>query len=183
METERGWTERGRFTTARPRRGLVEYRIATHDVERQPIIAIRDRCTPDGISELIGTSVAALYGSTDRLGATPAGPPVVLYHAFGPAEVDAEVCLPIERAVSTTDGIVGRVLPAATVACTLHVGPYDELHWAHAVLMDWVGDHGFDMTGPVRERYLSGPDEQVAPDEYRTELEIPIVPQVAAAPA
>jgi effector-binding domain-containing protein len=74
------------------------------------------------------------------------------------------------------------MLPAVTVAGTLHVGRYEDLGTAYTALTDWIGSHGFDMAGPVQERYLNGPGDELRPEDYRTEVEIPIVPKAAAAP-
>ena len=68
-----------------------------------------------------------------------------------------------------------RVLPAATVARTVHVGPYDKLEKAYGAIMAWIPKHQFDVAGPIQERYLNSPDE-VPPADYRTEIEVPIAP-------
>jgi effector-binding domain-containing protein len=106
----------------------------------------------------------------------------VIYHEFGSQGIDAEVSVPIVRQVMATGMIKSRMLPAMTVARTVHVGPYDQLGEAYAALRDWIREHGFEVAGPVEERYLNGPGDRVATSEYQTEIEMPIVPQVVAAP-
>jgi effector-binding domain-containing protein len=85
--------------------------------------------------------------------------------------------------VSAAGRIQDRVLPAMTVATTLHIGPYEEFGHAYAALTDWIDLHHAETAGPVRERYLNGPGDGVAPAEYRTEVEMPIVAPPVLVPA
>ncbi len=150
------------------------YDISRREVPDQPIVSIRDRVTPSEMPAFIGRSFGELFGHLRLLGVEPRGEPFVIYHAFGPDEIDAEVCLPIIGDVVATGRITARVLPGATVAETLHVGPYDELATAYGALVIWIGQNGFEAVGPVRERYLNEPGPDVPPAAYRTIIEMPI---------
>ena len=66
------------------------------------------------------------------------------------------------------------MLPAMTVARTLHVGPYVGLVQAYAAVTDWIRDNGWQPSGPVREEYLTGPGAGTSPAAFRTEVAIPI---------
>jgi effector-binding domain-containing protein len=147
---------------------------------RSSIVSIRDRGATADLPAIIGRSFEELYGRLAVLGVGPAGPPFVIYHAFGPDEIDAEVCVPLREPVRADLRVVARTLPAATVAWTLHVGPYDDLATAHDAVADWARDRGHVAAGPPRELYLNGPDEGIAPAAYRTEIEMPIVAAPAA---
>jgi effector-binding domain-containing protein len=160
----------------------MDYVITTHDAPELSIVSIRDRCPTGGIPGFAGGAFRELFGRLHLLGVAPAGHPFVIYHEFGPDGVDAEVCVPIDRLVSASGTIKSRTLHAQTVARTVHVGPYEDLGAAYAVLTHWIGSKGFESAGPVRERYLNGPADQVSPTEYRTEIEIPIVTAPVAVP-
>ena len=164
----------------------MKYVIATREIEPQPILSIRDRRPAPSLPQFLGQSFDALFSRLGLLGVEPAGPPFVIYHEFGPDDIDAEVCVPIATGVTATGGIHDRVLPPITVATTLHVGPYEELETAYGALTTWIGENGFEAAGPLQERYLNGPGGpgvDVLPADYRTEVEIPIVPAAAAVPA
>jgi effector-binding domain-containing protein len=158
------------------------HHIATHHVEPQAIVSIRDRRPLPGLPGFIRSAIPEILGRLRILGATAAGPPFVIYHEFGSQGIDAEVSVPIVRQVMATSRIKTRVLPAMTVARTVHVGSYEQLGDAYAALTDWIKGHGFEVAGPVEERYLNGPGDHVPSSEYQTEIEMPIVPQVVAAP-
>jgi effector-binding domain-containing protein len=160
----------------------MDYLITTHQVERQAIVSIRGQRPQDDLPAFINASFSVLFGRLRLLGVGPAGPPFVMYHAFGADGIDAEVSVPIATPITATGKVESRVLPAMTVARTLHIGPYEKLGAAYAALSGWIRDHECRIAGPVQERYLNGPGDRVASSEYRTEIEMPIVPLVVAAP-
>lgn len=161
----------------------MDYVIATRELGPQDVFSIRDRIAPAEVPVFLQGAFAELYGRLGLLGVAPAGHPFVIYHAFGPAEMDAEVCVPIAGPATATGRIGSRQIPATTVARTLHVGPYEELGAAYRALTEWIEGNGFEASGPVRERYLNGPGEGVTPADVRTEVEIPVVRAAVTIPA
>jgi effector-binding domain-containing protein len=150
------------------------------EVPEVRVIAIRGRHRAEDVPAFIGASFNDLFGHLGLVGVQPAGPPFVLYHAFGPDGVDADVCVPVAGPVESTGRIEAHVLLPVTCVRTLHVGPYDALSGAYTELTEWVDDHDYRPEGPVRERYLNGPGDTTDPSEYRTEIEMPVV--LAASP-
>ena len=154
----------------------MSYDINQHELRAQPVISIREQLAQEQLPAFFGRAFGELYAHLGRHGTPPRGEPFVVYHAFGPGGIDAEVCLPVPTVVPATDRITYKELPAMTVVETLHVGPYDELGQAYLVLDQWIDDHGFLAAGPVRERYLNEPGPGVSPATYRTIVQIPIAP-------
>jgi effector-binding domain-containing protein len=160
----------------------MSYEIEIREVPEQPVIAVREHVAMSTIGEFLGRVFGELYAHAGRTGLITSGPPFVIYHAFDPAEVDAEVCVPVIGAAESAGRITARVLPAATVAHTIHVGPYDQLGVAYEAVQAWIAEQGFEASGPYRERYLTGPE--VPQEQHRTEIELPVTPvAVAVAPA
>jgi effector-binding domain-containing protein len=160
----------------------MDYRVATHNVEPQAIVSIRDRCKQQDLPGFLQAAFPELLSRLRLIGVTPSGPPFVIYHEFGSQGIEAEVSVPIGERIPAAGRIESRVLPAMTVARTVHLGPYENLGDAYTALWSWIRKHGFEVAGPVQERYLNGPGNRVASSEYRTEIEMPIVPVVVAAP-
>ena len=150
------------------------YDITRHEVPDMTIVSVRERHALAEMQEFFGRAWGELYGYLARLGATPVGEPFALYHEFGPDGVDIEACVWYVGDVPSADTIVARVLPAATVAETIHVGPYDDLPKAYEALTGWITQHGLEPVGPVRETYLNEPGPDVPPSTYRTRIEMPI---------
>ena len=160
----------------------MDYAIAARELGPEFVVSIRERRPSPDIPGFLSGAFGELFGRLGLLGVQPAGHPFVIYHAFGPIDIDAEVCVPIDEGVSATGRIGSRELPAVTVARTLHVGPYDDLGAAYRALTEWINRNGLEAAGPVRERYLNGPGYGATPTQNRTEVEIPVVPAAVAVP-
>ncbi len=105
------------------------------------------------------------------------GPPLALYHdcEFKERDVDVELAVPITGTLAETARIKIRELPAIPKAASLiHHGPYEQLHEAYKALMNWVAAKNYRIVGPDREVYLTSPEECKSPDDYITELQVPI---------
>ena len=159
------------------------YEVAPHELPEQRILSIRRQVATHEVPQFFRETLGELYGRLKLLGEPASGHPFVIYHQFGRDGIDAEACVPVGRAVSASGAIRTRVLPPMTVARTLHVGPYEELGGAYGALTEWVRHRPVEVAGPMQERYLNGPGEVASPSEYRTEIEMPIVPLRAAVPA
>lgn len=151
------------------------YDIATRELPGQTIISIREQVPPADLPAFIGRSFGDLFGHVRLLAIPVAGEPFAIYHTFGADAIDAEIGLPIHGHVEAAGRIATRELPPVTVAETIHAGPYEGLADAYAELTRWIEANGFEVVGPVRERYLDGPGTDVAPSAYRTIIAMPIV--------
>ena len=160
----------------------MDYRVATHEIEPQAIVSIRSRRTSDRLTAFLKGAFPEILGRIRLLGVSPTGAPFVIYHEFTTELVDAEVSVPIAEPIIAAGRMQSRVLPAMTVARTLHVGPYEQLSDAYPAVSGWVTEHGYEVAGPHIERYLDGPGDPIEPSQYRTELEMPIVPLAVATP-
>lgn len=157
------------------RKGVaVSYAMTLTEVQETPIISIREHRRTEDLPAFVGSSLAALFAGLGTAGFEPAGPPFVIYHSFGPMELDAEVGVPTAAPIPVTEPVKARVLPSATVVRTLHVGPYESLSGAYAALSDWVELHGMRVAGPALERYLNDPGTVASPADYQTEVELPV---------
>lgn len=150
------------------------YEFAIHEQPAVDVLSIRDQVPADTFPAFLGVAFPELFGHIGRHGVAVIGHPFVIYHAFGPAVIDAEVCVPYAGAAPTDARIRSRELAATTIVQTLHVGPYEALGEAYAALAEWVDDHGYASAGPVRERYLFGVSDTADPADYRTELDQPV---------
>jgi len=106
------------------------------------------------------------------------GAPFTVYHGeeFRPDDLDVEMGLPVtgDAEVQETEEVQRRHLPGGPVAYTTHVGPYSAIGAAYAALYTWIDSHGHKRIGPPREIYIVGPGQGTKPEEYRTEVEVPI---------
>jgi DNA-binding transcriptional MerR regulator len=118
-----------------------------------------------------------------HLGETPDRHPVILYgmDLSRDDEFTFEVCFPIAAPLSEGEGIVCKELPAARVAYTTFLGPYDTIWNAHVELQAWVMEHGYKATGPLRETGLVAAEDGADTRDWVTELSVPIAPPASPA--
>lgn len=135
-----------------------------------------------GSTEEIGGLLGDGFAGLGMAGKRPAGPPAVVYHdpEFDPTRIDVEVVYPVAGGGSApiaTPG--GRKLEhveiaGGTVASLIHAGPYETLGDSYQAIGTWIEEHGYRISGPAQEVYLSGPDDPPPPV---TEIRMPISPR------
>jgi AraC family transcriptional regulator len=91
------------------------------------------------------------------------------------AELRSDAAIVVPENVPLPDELSEQRLPAGRYACAVHVGPYEGLGeaWRH-LTAELVPEHGQRVRdGASYEFYHNNPG-QVAPEELRTELCIPV---------
>jgi len=73
--------------------------------------------------------------------------------------------------------VVPSQLPAGTIACATHVGPYESLAETYSATQ------GLALSGPMWEVYLSDPQLEPDPSTWRTDVCAYAVPAPVAAVA
>lgn len=107
-------------------------------------------------------------------------PCLMLYHDGTWTHVgdrlDIEVAEPIASAIQSSADILVYSLPAeARMACIVHHGSFQTISKAYTALFDWIKQNGYTAKGPLREIYHKGDWATNNPEEYITELQIPVV--------
>lgn len=151
--------------------------IEVQRLEPEPVVSIRTIIRTADLPEAVGERISALSDFFRQTGARPAGPPFVRYFAFGEAETDFELGVPVAEPVAGRGPIAAGKLPAGPAVATWHVGPHDRLGEAYARLEAWLREHGHEPAGPAREVYhwldlgaTGGPSEPSDPSTWRTQL-------------
>ncbi len=95
-------------------------------------------------------------------------------------EVQWEVMPPQEGELQSTERIEIKTLDSLMVATGVYTGGYEDPEFgkALAALMKWPGEHGYEVAGAFMEVYHSD-HEGVAPEEWKTEIAVPIMPAPA----
>lgn len=167
--------------------GPPPYDVLLRKVEPQKVATIREVVAGEHISELFEEVEAYVA----RFGARAAAPPLMIYHDadYDEQQQDIEVVIPISAAVPTTDRVnVYELEGSAAMACVVHVGSYESMGRAFNLLLRWIEDNGYEITGAMRELYLRFGADNVGyrlPDvylsdkaaEFVTELQLPVSKQ------
>ena len=150
------------------------YDVITKHVEGSAIASIRERI-PD--YSHVGHLFNALFAYLGEQHISTSGPPFVRYHdgEYREDNPDVEAGIALEGVGETDGRIRFSRLPAMTVATTIHTGHYETLSLAYGALLEWIEANGYEMCVPNRELYLRGPGPKRTPQDYITEVQMPIV--------
>jgi len=152
---------------------MSEYTIETTTVQAQPVLSQRFEVAPDQVGSKFAEVLPAVFGYAASGAATIAGQPFARYHNTGPT-LDVEAGIPVAAAAEGKGDIVASELPGGTVATTVHTGPYDGLHEAHAALQQWAKDNDRTPTGAPWEVYVTDPGSEPDPTKWETRVYLPL---------
>ncbi|MBN1411701.1 MAG: MerR family transcriptional regulator [Spirochaetales bacterium] len=153
---------------------MSDYQFVIKKVEPVKIVSVRGTVpTYHDIVQL----VEHLYPVYQTHAAKIAGPFIAIYHdmEYREKDVDIESAIPINGEFEIKKPLVIRDLPGIeTAVTTIHKGLYETIGNAYRALMEWCEDNGYELDGPDREVYLTGPESVSDPAQYVTELQQPV---------
>lgn len=152
------------------------YDVVLKTIEPQTILGLR-RVIPtySHIGELFGEVCGQLEGYNLRV----MGPAIALYYdgEYRERDVDCEAAVPVSVVGEQASSAPVRELSGVeTMACLVHHGPYEMISQAYSTLLEWIEANHYRVDGADREVYLQGPDQVSTPEEYVTELQVPVAP-------
>jgi DNA-binding transcriptional MerR regulator len=151
---------------------LVEHR---HE-ESIPSAAISEVVGIEDLGPWFQGAIGELSATLAGQGVSTAGPPgaVISDDFFSDERGEITIFIPSGMAVRSVGRVTTRVLPAAELAITVHVGSHADIDRTYGSLATYVSEHALAVDGPIRERYLVGRHD--TPDEtaWRTEIGWPI---------
>lgn len=90
-------------------------------------------------------------------------------------KLDVEVAEPITKSIEDNEEVIVYELPRVEkMACIIHNGPFSTLSNTFDTLFEWLKHNNYIADGPVREIYHKGEWATDNPDEYITEIQVPI---------
>lgn len=153
---------------------MPEYQVTIKKTSPLLITSVRDVLPA---YNAISTLYNELFGFLGKAGVSLSGPPMVIYHDTGYKEhdTDMEAAVPVSRPVEITGRIQVYRLPEITqAACLVHHGDYTKFNQAYQAIMTWIEQNGYHISGNIREVYLQGPEQCKDPENYVTEIQIPV---------
>ena len=152
---------------------MSDYAIEKTTVQAQPVLSQRFQVTPDQVGSKLAEVLPAIFGYAASGAATITGQPFARYHGAG-ATLDIEAGIPVAAAAEAKGEIVPSELPGGTAATTIHKGPYETLHEAHAALAQWAEANGHEPSGAPWEIYVTDPGSEPDPNKWETRVYLPL---------
>ena len=176
---------------------LVEVEVRLQQIEREEQLSTYDvilKCVEPMLVASVRamlpnhSAVGALFGEVyaaigdhagQALGPHPeeGGQTLVLWYdtEFNEQEVDGAAAFMLRCRVPESGRMHVHELPAATMAATVHHGPYNTIGAAHEAILTWIEANGYRIVGPDRELnlYHAMPIRLDDPS-YVTEIQYPV---------
>lgn len=90
-------------------------------------------------------------------------------------ELDVEIAVPIRAAGEDKEGFVYRTLDAIPLAAAIRFsGSYENYGLAMEKLAAWMEQNGYVFAGNIRGLTLAGPQGGTVPEDFLTELQVPV---------
>jgi len=154
----------------------MNYQVHIKQLPQAHVVTKRMHTTLAKIGDAMTATLATIAAEVTPHGAAR-GVPFAIYHnePFKPDDVDVELGIPIAQGASVPSAAGAiKELPGGPVAYTVHVGSYESISGAYAALFGWLAQHGMRANGAPREVYVLGPGQGSKPEEYRTEIAVPV---------
>ncbi|MGE5397691.1 MAG: MerR family transcriptional regulator [Chitinophagales bacterium] len=104
-----------------------------------------------------------------------------LFHdgEYKDTDIDIEICIAVTDFAQDSDLVKFKTIEAVkTAACVIHQGPYSLLGLAYGAVMRWIEENGYEITGAPRESYIDGVWNKESPEEWLTEIQVPVKPKL-----
>lgn len=161
---------------------IFPYQVKTKEVAAQPYIYLREETSLaeiDSVRERAFAKIRDYLGARDLLPTSPNFLATVEQEK-GWLELDwlndhpwcftVDFCVPTEALLEPSPPFRTTLFPAAKVAYTLHIGPYEPLHLASRTVRAWALGEGLAL-GTKREVYFVSPYERAERSRFRTEVQ------------
>ncbi|MFJ8962538.1 GyrI-like domain-containing protein [Lentzea sp. NPDC102401] len=154
----------------------MDYDVTLTELSPTTACHLRVRTSAHDIAASVGGGLQRLYEFAAAVQVAPSGPPQLAYpEPVTDGDFELDLYLPISGQVAGQAPVNVVDLPGGPAARTVHQGAYDKIPAAYEAAFRWIHEHGHTSSGPPRELYLTGPDEEQSPEDYVTEVVVPLV--------
>lgn len=148
-------------------------------VEAICVAGYRKQIQPKHFDSELESMWQAVHEDLRRAGIRPITPCLMIYHRgweqLGPDErLEVEVIEPLPVPYAATAPLHSYCLPPARMASAIHQGPFSTFGQTLEKLRRWIAEQGLEEAGPMREIYHKGEWATEDPEEYITEIQIPL---------
>lgn len=153
----------------------MHYNVSVKSVPGYQAFCLRE-VLPDYFAE--GALWQRMSEFVERHGIQADGVSFALYHDqdYREENVDVEVCAEVDRMGEDRDGFVYRQIePVPLMAYTMVYGPFTRISGAYASFLQFLEQNGqYELLWPNRQIVHRGPWNEEDPEQYLTELQIPL---------
>lgn len=149
----------------------MNYQIEIRDIEPIRVAYMKYKGIATKANKIFPNVFKSIMGKTN-------GAPFFSYLSINPQTKigDMELCVPTE-VIPNGSGVEVKELPRIKAVCVTHVGSYEMLFHAYAIIDEYAKQNKLILAPPFREIFIKGPGILIKgnPDKYITEIQFPIM--------
>lgn len=151
--------------------------VALKKIPSYQVVSLR-KIIPDYFSESALWGELACYMRANRIKESSSELNLAIYHdlEYKDSDVDVEVCATVDKPLASGGGFVCRQTEAVSeMATTLVRGPYENISGAYLAFAEWLErNEQYEIYGTSRQICHRGPWNESNPENYLTEIQIPV---------
>jgi hypothetical protein len=128
----------------------MEYNIRLEQHAGHPLAVVPRRARSQELATVVPDACGTVWSVVRAQQLPGAGRHVAVYLD---EQINLEVGVELAAPFAGYGEVVGSATPAGPVAAATHVGPYGQLHKAHAAVRLWCRTNGYTVAGPNWEVY------------------------------
>lgn len=152
---------------------ISDYTVEIIKRDEQVVASCRDILKYEDVGRLIGS----VYERIHSFSLEAVDSHMLIFHDHDTAslndEYDIEVCVPVNKVLQHEDFSTG-ILEERMYARTLHRGAFSTSGRAHAAIIDWVKENGYEICGSPVEKYITDSQAIFNPGSFKVEVLYPL---------
>ncbi|HQO08625.1 MAG TPA: MerR family transcriptional regulator [Clostridiales bacterium] len=90
-------------------------------------------------------------------------------------DIDVEIVEAVVKKLPDADGIIYKEMKGfKRAACIYHRGPYENFGRTYSAVFKWIEDNKLEIIGQPRESYIDGCWNKEDPNDWLTEIQVPV---------
>lgn len=152
----------------------MDYEFEIRELDPQPVAYVRETCVPHELGEVFMRVYPEVHAYIAAGAGEITGPEFARYIGFSADSVDLEAGVAVAAGAKPSSRVEVGELSGGRAVVTTHVGAYDGLAEAHQAAAAWIESEGLTPDGAPWESYVTGPDRETDPNNWRTLVVYPV---------
>ncbi|MDP4094847.1 MAG: MerR family transcriptional regulator [Bacillota bacterium] len=153
---------------------FMNYEISVKSVPSYKVASVRERIPVYAMEGILWEKLGKL---ASEYGIKCMPPCFAIYHdgEYKESNVDVEVVMCVDELQKSRNDITFREIEAVPLMASILVtGKYENITNGYNTLANWIEENGYEVTGLARQITHKGPWNESNPDNYLTEVQIPV---------
>ncbi len=154
---------------------LMNYEVSVKNVPSYKVVSVRGVIPAYAMEGMLWEKLGKFTG-INKIQCIP--PYFSIYHdgEYKESDMDVEVVMGVRELQKDRDGITFREIEAVpSMASILITGKYESISEGYNILAKWIEENNYEIKGLAREITHKGPWNEENPENYLTELQMPVI--------